>query len=137
MNLSTDGIDIRQYCRNHELSRPPIPWFSIILVVLSFEALLSYCLHMLSLSASSYFIFHEVVHLIVLICWGRTIMSWIVKIYQRYAPESMRRQCSCMPSCSEYALLALEKYWWPKALMLIVKRVTHTCRQPGYKKDYP
>jgi putative component of membrane protein insertase Oxa1/YidC/SpoIIIJ protein YidD len=42
-----------------------------------------------------------------------------------------------MPSCSEYALLALEKYWWPKALMLIVKRVTHTCRQPGYKKDYP
>ncbi|MDE7086201.1 MAG: membrane protein insertion efficiency factor YidD [Prevotella sp.] len=60
-----------------------------------------------------------------------------VQLYQRYAPESLRRQCTCQPTCSEYALLALEKYYWPKALLLIIRRVTDTCQQPGYKIDYP
>jgi putative component of membrane protein insertase Oxa1/YidC/SpoIIIJ protein YidD len=137
MDLLADDDDVQQYCKNHPLNRPPIPWFSIVLVVVGFEALLSFCLHMLSLSAGSYFIFHEAIHLIVLLCWGRVILTWAVRIYQRYAPESVRRQCSCMPSCSEYALLALEKYWWPKALKLTIWRVVHTCQQPGYKKDYP
>lgn len=137
MDLHSDTDSVREYCRNHELSRPPINWFLIALVVFVFETALFYGLSKLPLSASSFFFCLEGTHILVFALFGGAILRLIVRIYQRYAPESLRRQCSCQPTCSEYALLALKKYCWPKALMLIIKRVTHTCQQPGYKIDYP
>lgn len=137
MDLHTDSDSIRHYCRYHKLSRPPIRWPLIIGVMLTFESLLYLCASLLPLSASSFFLFTESAHIVVCLCCGRIILRLTVQLYQRYAPESLRRQCTCQPTCSEYALLALEKYYWPKALLLIIRRVTHTCQQPGYKIDYP
>ena len=137
MNLSADEEDIRRYCNTHELSRPSIKWGRIVLVISGFEALLILCLSCLSLPTGSFILLSEAVHIAVILLFGRVILRLMVQIYQRYAPESMRRKCTCQPSCSEYALLALEKYRWPKALTLIIRRVTHTCPMPGYKIDYP
>lgn len=137
MDLRTDADSIRNYCRHHELNRPHINWFLIVSVIVALELLIYVCFGWLPLSASSFLLLAEAVHIAVFIIFGRTILRLIVEIYQRYAPESLRRQCSCQPTCSEYALLALQKYIWPKALLLIIRRVAHTCQEPGYKIDYP
>ena len=137
VDLRTDADSIRFYCRHHELNRPHINWILIVSVIIVFELLVYVCLGWLPLSVSSFLLLAEAVHFVAFLVFGRTILRLIVKIYQRYAPESLRRQCSCKPTCSEYALLALRKYAWPKALMLIIRRVAHTCQEPGYKTDYP
>ena len=33
-----------------------------------------------------------------------------VRLYQRYAPEEIRRRCLFKPTCSEYTILAIQKY---------------------------
>ena len=137
MDLQTDADSIRYYCRHHELSRPAINWFLIVTVIIAFEVLIYVCFCWLPLSTGSFLLLSEAVHIAAFLIFGRTIIRLIVKIYQRYASELLRRQCSCMPTCSEYALLALEKYIWPKALLLIIRRIAHTCQEPGYKIDYP
>lgn len=137
MDFRTDADSIRYYCRHHELSRPNINWFLIVFVIIAFELLVYACLSWLPLSASSFLLLAETVHIVAFLIFGRVILQMVVKIYQRYAPESLRRQCTCLPTCSEYALLALRKYAWPKALLLIIRRVTLTCQEPGYKTDYP
>ena len=137
MDLRADADSIRYYCRYHELSRPNINWLLIVSVIIVFELLIFICLYCLPLSASLFLLLYEIAHIIVFLILGRTILQLIIQVYQRYAPESLRRQCSCQPTCSEYALLALKKYAWPKALILIIRRLTHTCQQPGYKIDYP
>lgn len=40
----------------------------------------------------------------------RSIIIWLIRFYQRYAPEDVRRMCHFVPSCSEYMVLAIEKY---------------------------
>lgn len=137
MDLQTEADGIRHYCRHHDLSRPYINWFFIVSVIIAFELLVYVCLSWLPLSASSFLFFAEAVHFVAFLIFGRVLLQMVVKIYQRYAPESLRRQCTCLPTCSEYALLALGKYAWPKALLLIIRRVAHTCQSPGYKIDYP
>lgn len=137
MDLRTDANSIRDYCIHHKLSRPEINWFLIVMVMIAFELLVFVCLGWLPLFTGSFLLLAEAAHIIVFLIYGRSILRLIVKIYQRYAPESLRRQCTCQPTCSEYALLALQKYSWPKALKLIIRRVAHTCQEPGYKIDYP
>lgn len=61
----------------------------------------------------------------------------LVRCYQHYANESVRRCCLCMPTCSEYALLVLKRYWLPVALFKIYKRIFCTCRGTTYKIDLP
>lgn len=59
-----------------------------------------------------------------------------VECYQHYAPEEYRRLCLCKPTCSEYALMVLEKYYFLKAIYLIYVRLRKTCTNT-YKIDLP
>ena len=129
--------DVRNYVEHHPLSRPHIPWLRIIIAVTAFEGVLLCSFIMFDLKAGQALLLADVCHFTILLVWGRHLLSLMVKVYQRYAPERVRRGCKCMPTCSEYALIALEKYIWPKALILIIRRVTITCDKPGYKIDYP
>ena len=137
MSSQPSEFDIRNYVLHHPLSRPYIPWTRIISIVALCEGLLLCGIFLLDLKAWQMSLLADAYHSAILIVCGKPLFSTVIKIYQRYAPEHVRRQCKCKSTCSEYALLALEKYPWPKALFLIVKRVTHTCEQPGYKIDYP
>lgn len=67
--------------------------------------------------------------------FARFICVKAVECYQHYAKESTRRKCLCMPTCSEYALLALKHDWFPVALCKILKRLFRTCRGGDYKYD--
>ena len=60
----------------------------------------------------------------------------LIKCYQHYATYEMRITCKCMPSCSEYSILALKKYPLLIAFIKIYKRLNKTC-DGNYKEDYP
>lgn len=47
--------------------------------------------------------------LVGLLCLKKAVIGCI-KLYQHYAPEDIRRRCLFKPTCSEYAILAIEKY---------------------------
>lgn len=63
-----------------------------------------------------------------------TVLS--VLLYQRLAPEKLRRSCLFTPSCSEYMLLAIEKYGICKGLFLGVRRLFR-CHGSNGGVDYP
>lgn len=44
--------------------------------------------------------------------------------------------CRYTPSCSEYAILAIEKYGSVKGTILSIKRITK-CKYPNGGEDYP
>ena len=61
-----------------------------------------------------------------------------VKCYQGRAKEETRRRCKCIPSCSQYAIIALKSVF-PLiiALLKIRKRLFVTCNGEEYKVDFP
>ncbi|MBR6806854.1 MAG: membrane protein insertion efficiency factor YidD [Clostridia bacterium] len=59
-----------------------------------------------------------------------------VLLYQKLAPERIRRSCLFEPSCSEYMLLAIEKYGSVKGVYLGIKRLFR-CHPPNGGVDYP
>lgn len=138
MSVSVDKQTVRDYCQHHPLSRPKVNLYKVMEKVAIIECLiLAISLFAYRLGIVSIWGCEDVMHLLVVLILGKSICKTAVRLYQQYASEKTRRKCRCMPSCSEYALLALDKYWWPKALWLIYRRLTHTCMQPGYKVDYP
>jgi len=49
--------------------------------------------------------------LAVFVFWRRTaLLVFWVRLYQALAPEYIRRACTFHPTCSEYMILAVEKY---------------------------
>ncbi|MDE7123988.1 MAG: membrane protein insertion efficiency factor YidD [Eubacterium sp.] len=60
----------------------------------------------------------------------------IILLYQKYAPENLRKSCLYEPSCSEYMLLAIHKYGVFKGSAKGIKRLFR-CHQPNGGIDYP
>lgn len=60
-----------------------------------------------------------------------------VRLYQRYAPERVRRKCLFKPTCSEYAILAIEKYGVIRGLYKSYVRLFKKCRGRTYRVDEP
>jgi len=53
----------------------------------------------------------------------KKIILKTIKIYQRIISPCFSKNCRFYPSCSEYALRAIEKYGVPKGLVLSFLRV--------------
>lgn len=64
-----------------------------------------------------------------------TIKNTIL-LYQKYAPESLRASCLFQPSCSEYMILAINKYGTIKGTYKGIKRLLR-CHSPNGGIDYP
>lgn len=60
----------------------------------------------------------------------------IILLYQKLAPEKLRRSCLFEPSCSEYMLLAIDKYGTFKGVLRGIKRLLR-CHHPNGGVDYP
>ena len=129
---------IKDYCKNHILIRPKINWLRLTLIVASY-LLVSAMLVVLSVLLTGHLLIWavDICLILPLLAYGNILGIVFIEIYQRYASEQIRRQCSCMPSCSEYAILAFRKYYWMKAFYLTWRRVFITCSNPGYHLDYP
>ena len=66
----------------------------------------------------------------------KRILVELILIYQKFAPESIRSACVFEPSCSNYTLLAIEKYGALKGFCKGIKRLTR-CHPPNCGEDYP
>jgi len=135
-SLETEDL-VRNYCLHHPLSKPKIAWRKSISVIVGCLTICSLCAYLSQLWVGSFWINLDLISFCCVLSFGKSTLIFLVQLYQHFASESKRRQCHCMPSCSEYALLALNKYIWPKALWLIFIRLVKTCQLPGYKLDYP
>jgi conserved hypothetical protein YidD len=65
----------------------------------------------------------------------KRILIFIIKLYRRFiSPLKVRPSCIYTPTCSLYALQALEKYGVLKGTFLAVKRVLrcHPFAKGGY-----
>ena len=139
---------VATYCRNRKLIRPDtnikhalkwIFYYEICVVVISM--LLFILLNRLGISFPLFskkfiFLFYLVSFLLFVVCL-RKVLVLGVELYQHYAPEDVRRRCMMMPSCSEYALLALRKHGVIIGLIKIYVRLTKKCKGGVYKIDYP
>lgn len=67
----------------------------------------------------------------------RFCLILVIKCYQHYASDEVRRRCLCVPSCSEYAILSLKIFPLTVALLKIRKRLYTTCKGEDYKLDFP
>lgn len=66
----------------------------------------------------------------------KKIVVSAILIYQRYAPESIRLACVYQPTCSNYMLLAIEKYGVIRGVIKGIKRLAR-CHYPNSGIDYP
>ena len=65
----------------------------------------------------------------------KSILVFIIKIYRKYiSPLKGRTTCIYTPTCSQYAIEALEKYGFFKGSFLAVKRILrcHPFAKGGY-----
>ncbi len=66
----------------------------------------------------------------------RDIAIFAVRVYQRVAPERIRDACVFTPTCSEYMIMALQKYGFFKGLFKGIGRLRR-CHLPNGGEDYP
>lgn len=60
-----------------------------------------------------------------------------VRLYQHYAPEDIRRKCLFRPTCSEYTILAVQKYGVVRGLLKSYDRLFRRCKGRIYRIDEP
>jgi putative component of membrane protein insertase Oxa1/YidC/SpoIIIJ protein YidD len=75
-------------------------------------------------------------HIIGLIIVLKSMIIGFVHLYQHYSPEEVRRNCLFKPTCSEYMILALQKYGLFKGLAKSFDRFKR-CHGNIYYIDYP
>ena len=77
-----------------------------------------------------------IVILVGLLCLKKALIG-IIRLYQHYAPEDIRRRCLFKPTCSEYAILAIQKYGVIIGLFKAYIRLFKKCRGNIYRIDFP
>ena len=66
----------------------------------------------------------------------KKLLIWLILLYQRFAPEKVRKLCFFEPSCSEYMKLSIEKYGVIKGVYKGFNRLRR-CHWPNGGIDYP
>lgn len=73
---------------------------------------------------------------IVMMIFRKSIFIFIIRVYQKYAPYQIRSTCLYVPNCSEYMILAIQKYGLIKGVKKGLKRYKR-CEPPHGGIDYP
>ena len=134
-----DPSDPRSWNYDRKLIRPAIRWWRIILFALLWGATsvgLFFLLSAFNLSSKSAIIICIAYALIVKFVHLKRILICLVQMYQRFAPDSIRKKCRFEPSCSQYMILSLKKYGLWKGLAKGIDRLKRCNTQDG-GFDYP
>lgn len=138
--LFEDEQDPRSTAYIRKLKRPKISVFRIILFYIFFPALvltaLIVVLKYLGLSTTTTVVIVAIILLAYIILTTKRVFICAIRIYQRYAPDSLRNKCRFEPSCSEYMILAIEKYGLMKGLQKGICRLKR-CNIDGGGFDFP
>jgi putative membrane protein insertion efficiency factor len=64
----------------------------------------------------------------------RKIILWLIRFYQKAVSPYLPKSCRFYPTCSAYALEAVQKYGAVKGSFLAIKRILrcHPFREGGY-----
>lgn len=135
-----DDKDPRSTDYIRKLKRPKISWFRTILLFILLPAIvlaaLIVVLQHLGLSMTQTIVIAAIVLLVYVLLTVKHVFICAIKIYQRYAPDSLRNKCRFEPSCSEYMILAIEKYGLIKGLQKGICRLKR-CNIDGGGYDFP
>jgi len=137
--LFSDEQDPRSSAYIRKLKRPPIRWVRIILHILIPVLVLAASIVVLKHIGFSTTIAILIAAIILTAYIALTLKRatiCAIKIYQRYAPDSLRNKCRFEPSCSEYMLLAIEKYGLIKGVRKGMCRLKR-CNIDGGGFDFP
>ena len=74
--------------------------------------------------------------LIAAFVFAKQIIIFVLRLYQRYMPYDIRCNCLFVPNCSEYMVLAIEKYGVCKGVKMGINRMLR-CHEPNGGEDYP
>ncbi len=137
MNMDTcDPASI--YYKRH-LDRPEINWIRILIhtsiPIIIFMIIISVFLYIGMGSFFSIIISCSIL-LSYLFLSLKKILIFFIHIYQHFAPDSIRMKCRFEPSCSQYMILAIEKYGVTKGIKTGIKRLQR-CKTGNGGYDYP
>ena len=138
-DLFGDDQDPRSSNYVRILKRPKISWVRVILYILIPIMVLTALIIVLKhfgVSTIMTIIIAVTVFIVYTILTLKRAIICAVKIYQRYAPDSIRNKCRFEPSCSEYMILAIEKYGLLKGVRKGIRRLKR-CNVNGGGFDYP
>lgn len=139
-SLSSETVRVCQYTTERPLVRPHHSILRLLLVLsvcVVVSAVSGYLLSRLFVGVVQPRILYIVSSCICLLLGLKYIMICAIQIYQRYAPEHIRRRCKLMPTCSEYCILALKKYGLLRGTRKSFVRLFRTCDGSGYREDWP
>lgn len=124
--------DPRSINYNRVLDFPDINW-SIMLLKIILPMLIAIVLYLLLQLMFDTFcaVVTAIVGILVYSIFNiKSIILSSVKIYQRIAPKKIRLKCRFEPSCSQYMILAIEKYGVIKGIYKGIKRLSK-CNNRG------
>ena len=137
--LFGDENDPRSMFYKRVLNRPRISWLRIaafvLLPVLLLAALGIFACHMGAPTGVCWWVGIGVYLLYCIVMVKPAILCGI-RIYQRYAPASLRNKCRFEPSCSEYMCQAIEKYGLFRGIRKGTNRLSR-CNVDGGGYDAP
>lgn len=124
--LFGESGDPRSYAYKRIHVRPKINWWIIILncmcplVILGgMYALLTFWGVRAHVSKSAILL----CFILYLLVNAKKAIICLIRIYQRYAPDSVRNKCRFEPSCSQYMIMALQKHGLVKGLKKGIDRL--------------
>ncbi len=139
-SLFGDERDPRSYSYIRKLKRPKVSLaktlFRFIFLPVVVLAGIVILLIKLNLPKPTVILITSVILLVYIFLTAKRMAINAIKLYQRYAPDSLRNKCRFEPSCSEYMILAIEKYGLVKGVRKGIKRLNR-CNISGGGFDYP
>lgn len=125
-----------EWYKNRLFYRPYINWLRVCIIII-ISALVCYIVGGLLATALdiNWLVTALTLCDLIILVFARRITVWCIRVYQCYAPLKTRSRCCCTPSCSEYAILALEKYGVVRGYKMTIDRLLR-CHPPG-GIDYP
>jgi len=60
----------------------------------------------------------------------------IIRVYQKTAPDRIRKSCRYEPSCSNFMIISIDKFGVIKGVLKGLKRLQR-CKPPNGGIDYP
>lgn len=137
--LLGDENDPRSYNYKRTFVRPDISWLKValnVLIPLAVAIALSAVLRLLGAARGIALLVTVILLLVYMLLTAKRSIICCIRIYQRYAPESVRNKCRFEPTCSEYMALALQKYGLFKGLAKGIDRLKR-CNPQNGGFDYP
>lgn len=138
----------RTYSEDRALYRPEITYKKFLikwLIIVTSAVIIAVCIAFALSLIEKLVHFHicgfrvSIIFAIVIEIVG--ILKWcvidIIKLYQHYAPEHVRRRCILMPSCSEFAIIAIRKYGLIIGSSITLYRLNHRCKGTIHRIEYP